>query len=309
MNEKVIFMGTPQIAADVLNKLLEAGTNVSLVVTQPDKKTGRKQKLTASPVKELAIEHNIPVFQPASIKKDHDRILEENADLIVTCAYGKIVPGVVLDAPKYGCVNLHGSILPEYRGAAPIQRAIWDGKTETGMALMRMEDGVDTGGVMDLATLEITDADNSTTMFAKMGPLAGDLIVKNLPVLLSGKAVFVPQDDSKATHAAKIEKEEEHLDLSKPGREVFNQMRALAEEPGGYVLADGRKLKILEADYVPGEFQEAGVLELEGKKGMSLGLKEGKLNLKKVQLEGKPAMDITGFRNGQGRNLAGKKVN
>ena len=198
-NRKIIFMGTPQIAADVLQKLIDAGADICLVVTQPDKKTGRKQTLVHSPVKKLALEHDIPVFQPERIRKDFQAVIDADAALAVTCAYGQIVPEEVLNAPKHGCVNLHGSLLPLYRGAAPIQRALWDGQTKTGMALMQMEKGMDTGGVMDVAELEILPEDNTTTLFEKMGHLAGDLIVKNLDVLLSGKAVFEPQNEAAAT--------------------------------------------------------------------------------------------------------------
>lgn len=310
-DKKIIFMGTPQIAADVLQALLDAGAPVSLAVTQPDRKVGRKQTIVFSPVKQLAEKYGIPVFQPEKIRRENERLLEENADLIVTCAYGQILSQDNLDSAKQGAVNLHGSILPEYRGCAPIQRAILDGKTETGMALMKMEKGMDTGGVMDLARIEITPDMTSDELFQIMGKEAGELIVKNLPVLLSGKAEFVPQDDSKWTYAAKIEKEDEKIDFSKPDAAIYNQIRALSEDPGAWCIAAGKKLKILKAVYVPysdEESREPFVFAKEGKKGMSIHLRDGKLMLKKVQLEGKPAMDIAAFANGAGRNLVGTRV-
>lgn len=308
MKEKIIFMGTPDIAASVMQRMLDAGINITLAVTQPDKKVGRKQVVQPSAVKALAQTYGIDVFQPVSIKKDYQRILDEDADLIVTIAYGQIVPQAVLDAPHITCVNLHGSLLPEYRGAAPIQRAIWDGNVISGMSLMEMEAGMDTGGVLDTMEVVIEPDDNSTTLFEKMGDAAGELIVKNMDLLLSGEARFIAQDHEKATYAPMISKEEEKIDFSKDDQQIVNQIRALALQPGAYGLVSGKKLKILEGQYVPGEPQQLQVLEAEGKKGMSIGLHNGKYVLHKVQMEGKPVMNIKDFMNGQGRNMIGKKV-
>ncbi|MCF0246518.1 MAG: methionyl-tRNA formyltransferase [Ileibacterium sp.] len=307
-NKKIIFMGTPQIAADVLQKLLDAGAEICLVVTQPDKKTGRKQLLVPSPVKELALKHNIPVFQPVKIRQDWKPVADAKAALAVTCAYGQIVPEEVLNAPVFGCVNLHGSLLPEYRGAAPIQRAIWDGKKKSGMALMRMEKGMDTGGVMDVAELDLLPEDNSTTVFEKMGALAGDLIVKNLDTLLEGKAVFHEQDPDRVTYAAMISKEDEQIDFSKSDEQICNQIRALAMQPGAWLKAKGKKVKILKGTYVPEKLDAFGTFVKEGKKAMSLQLHDGRLMLEEVQPEGKPVMKITDFMNGQGRSLIGTKI-
>ncbi|MCF0258659.1 MAG: methionyl-tRNA formyltransferase [Erysipelotrichaceae bacterium] len=307
-NRKIIFMGTPQIAADVLQKLIDAGADICLVVTQPDKKTGRKQTLVHSPVKKLALEHDIPVFQPERIRKDFQAVIDADAALAVTCAYGQIVPEEVLNAPKHGCVNLHGSLLPLYRGAAPIQRALWDGQTKTGMALMQMEKGMDTGGVMDVAELEILPEDNTTTLFEKMGHLAGDLIVKNLDVLLSGKAVFEPQNEAAATYAAMISKEDEKIDFSKSDAQICSQIRALALQPGAWLMAGGKKLKILKASYLPERLDEFGTFVKEGKKILSLQLHDGRLLLELMQPEGKPVMKTADFMNGQGRSLIGRKI-
>lgn len=305
---KIIYMGTPQIAADVLKTLLDAGTPVSLVVTQPDRKVGRKQEIVYSPVKQLALDHDIPVFQPERIRRDFKRIQDEQADAIITCAYGQIVPEEVLEAPRHGCVNLHGSLLPEYRGAAPIQRAIWDGKTESGMALMKMEKGMDTGGVADVETIEITPDLTSDELFIQMGQAAGRLMLRNLEHLLEGKLEFQEQDESKATYAAMIAKEDEKIDFTKSDSEIYNQIRALSKTPGAWCIANGRKMKILACRYVPyaeGEKGEKQVFKKEGKKSLSLGLQDGKLILDEVQPEGKPAMKTAQFINGAGRNLPG----
>lgn len=314
--EKIIFMGTPDIAARVMQKMLDAGANITLAVTQPDRKTGRRQKLEACAVKKLAEKYNIDVFQPQSIRSDYERLVQEKPDLIVTCAYGQIVPQAVLDIPRVACVNLHGSLLPEYRGAAPIQRALWDGKKKTGMSLMKMEAGMDTGPVMACAETEINDEDTSSVLFERLGDLAGDLIVSQLDTLLHGSPMFQPQDEKMATYAPKITREEEKIDLNQPDSCIINQIRALAQTPGAYVMAQGKKLKILQASYIPYtahnpdglQPQQPGTFEACGKKKLLLHLHDGALQLKRLQLEGKPVMETAAFMNGHGKNLTGKKA-
>ncbi len=308
MNSKIIFMGTPQIAATVLDHLLKAGVNVVLAVTQPDKKVGRKGTIHACEVKKLAQEYGIPVFQPTKIRMDYQPILDAQADLIITCAYGQIVPQAVLDAPRQGCVNLHGSILPKYRGAAPIQRAIWEGETVSGMSLMRMEAGMDTGGVAGVATLNLEPNETTTTLFEKMGHLAGNLIVDNLESLLKGELEFIPQDHEQATYAAKISKEEEEIDLSKEDAQIDRQIRALAKVPGGYLSTSIGKLKLLNVRYQPGPTLGIGVFGKQGKKQLVMGGHEGLFLLDEVQLEGKKPMKSADFINGNGKSLLGQKV-
>lgn len=308
MNRRIIFMGTPQIAADVLQALLDADAEIVLAITQPDRKAGRKGQLKQCEVKTLALQHGIPVFSPEKIRTDYQPVLDADAALIVTCAYGQIVPQAVLDAPEHGCVNLHGSILPEYRGAAPIQRALWDGKTRSGMSLMKMEAGMDTGGVADVEPVEITEADTSTSLFQKMGEAAGRLIVRDLDALLEGNMKFQEQDADRATYAAKISKDDERIDLDRTDEEIFRQIRALSEEPGGYVLTYGKKIKLLKVRYRKGETPGIGVFAREGKKQFAMGGHEGLFLLDAVQLEGKPAMDSASFLNGKGRSLLDKKA-
>lgn len=308
MENRIIFMGTPQIAADVLQALIDDKANIVLVVTQPDRKVGRKGILQPCEVKQLALEHGLPVFSPEKISKDYKPIEDCHADLIVTCAYGQIVPEGVLNAPKQGCVNLHGSLLPLYRGAAPIQRAIWDGCPKTGMCLMLMEEGMDTGPVADSIEIPIDSCETSTTLFKKMGEAAGKLIVKNLPALLKGELVFQKQDACKAMYAQKILPEDEKVDLSRDDRQICCQIRALSREPGAYVIADGKKLKILEVRYEPGETPGIGVFTKKGKKQFAMGGHEGLFLLDEVQLEGKPAMKSADFLNGKGRSLLDKKA-
>lgn len=304
----IIFMGTPQIAADVLEYLLKGEVVIDLVVTQPDKKIGRKQKIEFSPVKKLAVEHDIPVFQPVKIRNDFDEIVQHNADLIVTCAYGQIVPKEVLNAAKQGCVNLHGSLLPAYRGGAPIQRAIWDGLDISGMTLMKMAEKMDNGPIYKQKTVPILPEDNSDTIFEKMGQAAGILLMENLEDLLNGQADFKEQDECKATFAPVISKKEERIDFSQPDERIANQIRALAMHPGAYVTVKNKKLKILKADYIKEEPKEYLKFFSPKKNELALSLKEGNLYLKTVQMEGKPVMDIKAFYNGHGKSLIGESV-
>lgn len=308
MENRIVFMGTPQIAADVLQALIDAKANVVLAVTQPDRPSGRKNQLHACEVKQLALENGIPVFQPERIRKDYQALADARPDLIVTCAYGQIVPQEVLDLPRCGAVNLHGSILPEYRGAAPIQRAIMEGKTESGMSLMKMEAGMDTGGVAGVDIIAIEPDETTTSLFEKMGQSAGRLIVANLDALLEGKLEFIPQDESKATYAAKILREEEQIDLSRADAAIYNQIRGLSRTPGGFVNTQAGKLKILSARYEKGNTPGLGVFDKRGKKQMIMGLHEGILLLDEVQLPGKQPMKSADFVNGKGRSLLNTKA-
>ena len=307
-NRHVIFMGTPEIAATVLKSLLECNVVVDLVVTQPDKKIGRKQTIQYSPVKELALENEIEVFQPVRIKQEYEFLYKYKPDLIVTCAYGQIVPKEVLDLPVQGCVNLHGSLLPQYRGGAPIQRAIWDGLTVSGMTLMKMDVKMDAGAIYKQLEIPILENDNMTSMFEKMGIGAGELLKENIESLLNGTAEFVEQDEAKVTYAPIITKAEEHIDLNQEDVTIFNQIRALSFQPGAYVIVKNKKLKILEAVYEKKEVQQLGLIEAVGKKNMDIHLHEGVLHILSCQMEGKPVMNIKDFMNGQGRTLAGNIV-
>lgn len=296
-------MGTPPIAAKVLQALIDSDVIIDLVVTQPDKKTGRKQTLTPSAVKQLAQQHDLRVFQPAKIKEDHNEILEYPCDLIVTCAYGQIVPTSILEHPKYGCVNLHGSLLPKYRGGAPIQRAIMNGDKQSGMTLMKMVQKMDAGPVMAESVIDIEPADNSTTLFEKMGDHAAILLKEHLETLLSGQAIFVEQDEKEATFAPIIKREEEHIDLSQTDQQIIDHIRGLSLDPGAYVLAKNKKLKIFEYEYIPCENTTLGLFSQPNKKSLCLELHDGKLNILSCQYEGKPKMAVKDFVNGQGRSL------
>lgn len=306
-NKRIIFMGTPQIASVVLASMLENGIHVDLVVTQPDKKKGRKQTLVYSEVKEVALKYSIPVFQPINIKTDHQMILDLDPDLIVTCAYGQIVPQVVLDCPTYGCVNLHGSLLPKYRGGAPIQRAIWNGDKVSGMSLMRMVQRMDAGPVLAVKEIDILEEDNSTSLFAKMGVCASQLLLENIDLICSNEALYVEQDESNMTLAPVLSKQEEHIDFTQDDMGVFNQIRAFSNVPGAYVVIKNKKLKILKA-HLSCDSLDYCVLSKVGKNGLGFGLKAHSLIIDVCQMEGKPVMNVSDFFNGQGRNLIGSSV-
>lgn len=305
-DKHVIFMGTPAIAAKVLQALIDSEVHIDLVVTQPDKKVGRKQKVVFSPVKQLALEHQLPIYQPTKIRQDHQLILETPCDLIVTCAYGQIVPDSILQHPSHKCINLHASLLPAYRGGAPIQRAIWEGKKETGMTLMYMDSQMDAGDMIAQRSIAIDEEDNSTTLFDKMGDLACELLKENLDSLLSGEAQSRKQEPELVTYAPIIRREEEKIDLSKTDKEIIDQIRALANEPGAYVEVNGKKLKITQFKYIKAENTHLGTFTMPTKKSLAVDLHEGRLEILQCQLEGKPSMDIKSFVNGHGKNLVGQ---
>lgn len=305
--KRIVFMGTPKIASIVLESMLENDIEVGLVVSQPDKKKGRKQVVVYSETKEVALKHDIEVFQPIKIREDYQRLIDYKPDLIVTCAYGQIVPKVILDLPKYGCVNLHGSLLPKYRGGAPIQRAIWNGDKVSGMSLMKMAPKMDAGPVLAQKEIVIEDEDNSTSLFEKMAICASELLLENFDLICSEDAKYIEQDESKMVLAPVLSKEEEHIDFKQDDIYILNQIRAFSDAPGAYVLIKNKKFKILKAHLEKGK-SSSYILETIGKNQLGFGLKSSTLVIDVCQMEGKPIMDVKSFYNGQGRNLVGIKV-
>ncbi len=294
---RILFIGTPHIASITLEKLIENGFNIVGVITQEDKPTGRKKELTFSPVKQAAINHDIPVYQPHRIRKEYEFVRELNVDLILTLAYGQIIPHDLLTIPKYGCLNLHGSLLPAYRGAAPIQRAILNGETKTGITLMEMVDEMDAGGMFAKEEVEISPEDNYTTLVEKMAQAATKICLEKLSDYFEGKLIKVEQDKSLVTFADKILKEDEKLSLDESSVHFVNHVRALADEPGAYLFIDDKKLKIYQATLVNNvSIDEVGKLYI--KKGVFLRLKDGVVRLTSLQLEGKKRMDDVSFSNG-----------
>lgn len=240
---KIVFMGTPEFAVPILEALIEEYQVIG-VVTQPDKLVGRKQILTMSPVKECAIKHHIPVFQPIKIRVDYEEIKNLNPDLIITAAYGQLVGMELLDSPKYRSINVHGSLLPKYRGGSPIQTAIKNGETETGITIQYMEKGMDTGDILAMKAIPIENTDTSGTLFAKLSIVGRDLLLETIPNLIDGKIIPIKQNEEDATFAYNIKKEEETLNLNKTAIELYNQIRAFIPSPVANLTLDDETIKI-----------------------------------------------------------------
>jgi methionyl-tRNA formyltransferase len=241
---KIVFMGTPDFSVPVLRSLIEEGYNVVGVVTQPDRPKGRKKTLTPPPVKVEAEKHNIKVLQPEKIRNEVETVLELEPDLIVTAAFGQILPKELLEAPKHGCINVHASLLPELRGGAPIHYSILQGKTKTGITIMYMAEKLDAGDILTQAEVEIDEKDTVGTLHDKLSEAGVKLLIDTIPPLLEGKIVPQKQDDSKATFASNIKREQEKIDWTKPGEEIYNQIRGLNPWPVAFTSFQNQPLKI-----------------------------------------------------------------
>ncbi len=300
---KILFMGTPDFALFSLRALVESGENVVGVVTQPDKPKGRGYVLTPPPVKVYAEEQGIPVYQPATLRgEEFAKLLAEiDPDLAVVAAFGKILPANVLDYPKYGCINIHGSLLPEYRGAAPMQRAIIDGKKETGITTMMMDVGLDTGDMLLKRSIAIEANDNFETVHDKLGACGAETLMETLRALRAGTLTREKQDDSLATYAAKIEKSDCLIDFTKDAQAVHDQIRGLSPFPLAFTyLPDGKLLKVTAAKPVAwaGDAACGSVVSLDG--GMiTVACGAGAIALLSVLPEGKKRMSAVDFINGR----------
>lgn len=298
-NLKVIFMGTPEFSLPVLEGL-NSKYNVVMVVCQPDKPSNRGV-VQYSPVKDFAIKNNIKVFQPVNVKNEYHEILSEKPDLIVTCAYGQIIPKEILDYPKYGCINVHASLLPKLRGGAPIHRAIIDGHKETGITIMKMKEKMDAGDIISQVKTEILDDDTVGTLHDKLSVLARDLLLSTIPNIISGNINLVRQNEEEATFAWNIKREDEKIDFSKTTREIYNQIRGLNPWPGAYAILSGRIIKIWASRYGDKFFNEevlnGQIVELY-KDGIGVKTSNGEIIITELQLEGKRRMLANEFMNG-----------
>ena len=310
---RILFMGTPEYALFSLKALVEAGETIIGAVTQPDKPKGRGYELCPPPVKVFAIEHNIPVFQPQTFKNGaFDEELRALApDLIVVVAYGKILPQSVLDLPKYGCINVHGSLLPAYRGAAPMQRAIMDGMRETGVTTMQMAAGLDTGDMLVSVKVPIGENDNFEDIHDKLGAAGAEALLETIARLRAGTLTAIPQDDTLATYAAKIEKGDCVLDFSKNAKVLHDQIRGLSPFPLAFTRTpDGKLLKVLESRVgdkkAPLGVEIGTVLALENTITVACG--DGTtLELLRVLPEGKGRMSAADYIRGR-RLCVGDKL-
>lgn len=302
---KLVFMGTPDFAATILNGLIGSGHDIIGVVTQPDKKKGRGQESSYSPVKELAITHGLKVYQPVKVKEQEflDLMNELKPDAIIVAAFGQILPKALLNIPEYGCINVHASLLPKYRGAAPIQYAILDGEKETGITIMYMDVGIDTGDIILQERLTIESNETGGSLFDKMALLGSKLLIKALDQIENGTASRVEQDNEKATHVKIISKEMGKLDFSLPAVRLERMVRGLNPWPSAYTFLDGKTLKLWKADVEEDDIADRSgvkpgeIIEIR-KDAIVVNTGDGKLLIKELQLEGKKRLTADAFLRG-----------
>ena len=306
---KVVFMGTPEFSVPILESLIEL-TDVVLVVSQPDKEVGRKRVLTPSPVKACALSHGIEVFTPNKIREEYEYVLNKKPDIIITAAYGQIVPKQMLIYPDYGCINVHGSLLPKYRGASPIQTAIMNGDKTTGITLMYMEEGLDTGNIIHAKEIDIDPNDTYGTLSEKLSILGRDLLVKTLPVIFEGENFDIPQNDDEATHTVKIKREDERLDFNKTALELHNFVRALNPTPLANILVNGEEWKVITTEVGTETKEKTGTVVAVNKDSFEIACSDATLVIKKIKPAGKKEMLVRDFFNGFNKDsLKGVVVN
>ncbi len=306
---KVVFMGTPDFSVPILDAIIK-NYKVKAVVTQPDKIVGRSGKIAKPPIKVVAENNDILVIQLKSIKEQYEEIIALEPDIIITCAYGQILPKELLDYPKYGCINVHASLLPKLRGGAPIHRAIINGYTKTGITIMFMAPGMDDGDIIASEEVKIEDSDTASTLHDKLSKLGSELLIKTLPSILNGTNKRVPQDESKVTFAPIIKPEDEKIDFSKTSIQIYNQIRGLNSFPGAYFMLDGKRFKVWESfisnDYASDKL-DGEVVKIY-KEGIGVKTSNGVIILTVLQPEGKSRMRAIDYLNGVKESLIGKII-
>ena len=308
---KVIFMGTPEFSLNVLKMLIKE-TNVIGVVTQPDKVVGKNKEKSFTPIKKLAIENNILVLQPEKIRKEYDEIINLKPDIIITCAYGQIIPSEVLNCPKLGCINVHASLLPKLRGGSPLHHAIIDGYSKTGITIMYMDKGMDTGDIISQEEIKILDTDNVGTIHDKLSNLGSELLFKTLPSIINGTNQRIKQNDDEATYCHNITHEEEIIDFNKSVREIFNMVRGMNPYPVASFNLDDKIYKVYEIEYEitnKYETKENGEVLIQNKNTFGIKARDGIIYLKKIKREGKKLMRIEDYLNGEKTSFIGHKCN
>ncbi|PXZ06728.1 methionyl-tRNA formyltransferase [Gilliamella apicola] len=296
----IIFAGTPDFAATHLKALIDSSHNVIAVFSQPDRPAGRGNKLTTSPVKQLAVEHNIPVYQPTTLKTEEIQkiIADLNADIMIVVAYGLILPQAVLDIPKLGCLNVHGSLLPRWRGAAPIQRACWAGDSETGITIMQMDAGLDTGNMLYKLACPIEANDTSATLYEKLAKLGPQALLDTLTLINQGKVKPEKQQQSQATYAEKLSKQEAKLDWNLSAKQLERCVRAFNPWPVSYFEVNGEPVKVWQAQVITVEHnQPIGTILQVDKKGICIATSDGALNMTVLQPAGKKPMSAQDLLN------------
>lgn len=296
---KIIFAGTPDFAARHLDALFASEHQVVGVFTQPDRPAGRGNKLTPSPVKTLALSHDIPVFQPKSLRpaESQQLVADLQADVMVVVAYGLILPQAVLTMPRLGCINVHGSLLPRWRGAAPIQRSLWAGDSETGVTIMQMDVGLDTGDMLYKLSCPVTAEDTSATLYDKLAQLGPQGLLETLSQLADGRAQPEKQDDTQSSYAEKLSKEEARLDWQLSAAQLERCIRAFNPWPVSYFLIEDQPVKVWQASVLPHVEKQPGEIIAADKHGIQVATVEGVLNLQLLQPAGKKAMSAQDLLN------------
>ena len=295
---KVVFMGTPSFAVPVLEKLIE-NYNVIMVVCQPDRAKDKKGNIIYPPIKELALKNNIEVYQPLKLSSEYEYIIEKNPDIIITCAYGQILPSSLLDYPKYGCINVHGSLLPRLRGGAPIHHAIINGDKETGITIMYMDKKMDAGDIISQRSLEIKNTDNLDSIYSSLSILGSELLIETLPSIINGTNNRIKQNENEVTFGYNISKEDELINFNDSAINIFNKVRGLCSIPGASCYYNGKRLKIYEVEVtnklskdIPGKIVEVN------KDSFVVTTKDYLIKIKDIKLEGKKRCMVSEYLNG-----------
>lgn len=300
---RMVFMGTPSFAVPILEGLID-NYEVVLVVCQPDRKKDRKGNVVIPETKRIAIEHNIDVFQPLKVRDEYQTILDYNPDMIVTCAYGQFIPKEIIEYPKYGCINVHGSLLPKLRGGAPIHWAIINGEKVTGMTVMSMSEKMDSGDIISQRSLDIGEDETLDSLYSRMSILGKELLLDTIPNILDRTVKYFPQNENEVTFGLNVRKEEEKIDFSKSCLEVKNLVRGLCSIPGAYCLMDDKRMKvykveIIDKKYVDGEYGEIVDVSDEA---MIVRCGDGYIKILDIALEGKKRCMVKEYFNGIKKN-------
>ena len=306
---KIVFFGTPEFASNILSGLIEHGYNIIAVVTQPDKEVGRKRILTPTPVKEVAIKNNIAVYQPTKLRNDFEFLKNMDIDLIISAAYGQILPQEVLDMPKINAINVHGSLLPKYRGGAPIQRAIMNGDDKTGITIIKMVDKMDAGVMYAKKEIAIDGNINTTDLFIKLSDVGKELLLDVIDDIIDNKLVGEPQNEDEVSFAFNIKREEEKIDFDNKVLDVHNKVRGLSLNPGAYCYLNDKMLKIYKTTLTDiNDNNTIGSIKIEGKNRLLVKCSDGYLELLEIQPEGKQKMDVKSFLNGVDKQKLEKEI-
>ena len=297
-DKRIVFMGTPEFAVPVLNELIK-NYNVVLVVSQPDREKDRKGNLLMTPTKKLAIDYNVDVYQPTKIKEEYEKILNYKPDIIITCAYGQILPNEILNYPKYGCINVHGSLLPKYRGGAPIHHAIINGEKETGITIMYMDSKMDSGDIIYQSKIEIGDNDNLDKIYKEMSFLGARTLLEILPQIFEGTNSRIKQDETLVSFGLNITKEEEKIDFNQSSLRIHNKIRGLSSIPGAYALINDKRMKIYESKLtdIPSKNVPGTIVKID-KNGILVSTNDKDIIITDIKLEGKKRCLVKEFING-----------